>query len=219
MSNGFPSPWEVYAVLPYQFPLFEQQPVVRIPVAGPDPFNTVVVVRGFVPTQEFGVSDNVLHRYRHAVMTNFQLVGFDPRVPPPFKHSTTAAIQMMQADDDTAFVVAVDQVVDGLFDDHGNWILVFDVAGLWDHVYAASGAYFSSWILCYEPPPNPNLPRAGRLKFENYGIPPRHSTIKRELGTLSDADRRLDTYLKRNRRRKERKLNKCCPEKKADSNG
>ena len=59
---------------------------------------------------------------------------------------------MMQADDDTAFVVALD-TVDGQFDDHGNWILTCETADLWDGVFATSFAYLSSWVLCYEPPP------------------------------------------------------------------
>ncbi len=211
MSNGspYPTPLEAYSALPYHFPLFEQQPVVRIPVAGPDPFNTLVVVRGSVSTGEYRWADDKLHRYRYTVMTNFQLIGFDPRVSPPFKHSTTAAIQMMQADDDTAFVVAVDQVVDCLFDDHGHWTFVFDVGSLWDQVYAASAAYFSSWVLCYEPPPNPNLPHSGRRKFRNYGIPLPYLKINRTFSTLSDADRKFDTYLKKAKRRKERKVKQC----------
>ena len=80
MPNGFLNPMANHPYLPYPYPLFETQPIVRIPVAGPRPFNTVVVVRARVGLTHFGVAYEKRRRYRWAVGTPFQLIGFDPRV-------------------------------------------------------------------------------------------------------------------------------------------
>jgi hypothetical protein len=149
--NGWPTPWEAYTALPYHFPLIEMYPVVRIPIAGPEPFNTLAVVRGTAPVSHYGVADGKLHRHRIVAATPFLLAGNDPRVEPPFEHSTTAVLQMLQATDDTGFVAAAD-AVDGYFDDSGRWLVVADVADAFEDVYAGCNAYVSSWVLCYEPP-------------------------------------------------------------------
>jgi hypothetical protein len=151
------NPLAWYAVAEYQYPLGETYPVVRVPVAGPEPFNTLAIVRGYVSMSVFGVADGKVRRWRLGGWTPFQLIGHDPRVEPPYEHSTTAVIQMIQSSSDTSFVEGVD-AIDGLFDREGRWIVVAEVSEGWDTVVAAAHAYYSSWILCYEPPPPP-LPR------------------------------------------------------------
>ena len=206
MSSPYPTPFEVYNRLPYRYPLIDFQETVRIPVAGPAPFNTLAIVRGRVPTQAYAPADDVLHRYQHTVATSFTLKDYDPSVPPPFQHSTVAALQLMEADDDTSFVVAIDEVVAGFFGYMGNWTLVFNVAAQWDNVDNASAAYFSSWVLCYEPPSDPKRPHGTRPEFENYGMPPNIFTVEREAAPASPADRQLERFLRHYRRRRARKL-------------
>jgi len=125
-------------------------PAVRVPVAGPEPFNTLVVVHGTVSGVTAGASDNV-RRWRIQVGTPFLLAGFDPRVNPAFQHSTTAAIHTILATDDTWFVVAVDRV-EGFFHEGRWWIAAEWAVGVDEDVSALVGAHYSSWVLCYEPP-------------------------------------------------------------------
>lgn len=210
MSYPFPTPAQSYPLLPYRFPLIENfQPLVKIPVVGPEPFNTLVVVRGRVFTVEYGWADDVLHGHQFAVGTNFKLETFDRNVPPPFRHSTTAVLNMIQQNEDETFVTAVNEV-DGFFNDAGYWIIVARVASQWDQVFASSTAYLSSWVLCYEkrpeqPEPPPKVPRGERSKFENYDSPPRFWSIERD-SPPSDADRKIRRFLKQSRRRRGRKL-------------
>ena len=112
------------------------------------------------PLGEYRWANNELRRYRYAMTTGFKLIGFDPRVPPPFDHSTAGAVNMLQTGGESPFVVALDEVT-GFFDGQGNWVVAVKAAEQWDQVFAGATAYISSWVLCYEPPP-PDLPKGGR---------------------------------------------------------
>ena len=152
MSNGYGSFSDWYAKAPYQWPLAEILPVVRIPIAGPEPFNTLVVVRTQVSIiDQLRPADGRTHGARLPYGTAFSLVGFDPRIQPAFDYSTAVSIQMFQASDDTTFICAVD-TVSGAFDENGRWTVTVDVVSEFDGVIAAANAYVSSWVLCYEPP-------------------------------------------------------------------
>ena len=152
MSNGTASFFDWYAVAPDQWPLAEVLPVVRIPIAGPEPFNTLVVVRSQVSViDQTRPADGQTHRARLTYGTAFSLVGFYPRIRPPVDHSTAVSLQMFQSSDDTTFICAVD-TVSGAFDENGRWTVTVDVASEFDGVLAAATAYVSSWVLCYEPP-------------------------------------------------------------------
>lgn len=152
MSNGYGDFWDWYDKAPYQFPLAEIFPVVRIPVAGPEPFNTLAVVRCQVTAiGRTHVSDGQTRRYRLSYGTAFTLAGFDPRIKPASQHSSAVTLQMIQASDDTTFIVAVD-TVDGAFDENGRWTVTVDVADEFDGVIAFAHGVVSSWVLCHEPP-------------------------------------------------------------------
>ena len=189
--------------LPYQTPLAEgaQKPV-RIPVAGPAPFNSLVVVRGRVFTTIGEVTDDVLYRKTVIVGTNFALAQYDQRDEHPYQHSTSVALNIIQGTEEISFVTAVDAVVDGFFDDVGRWTLVFDVGAQANDGWFQSSAYISSWVLCNEPPKRSSMAHSAPLKFENYEIPPRFwSTPESEL---SEANRRLRRFMKQSRRRREK---------------
>ncbi|MEJ1933302.1 hypothetical protein WDZ92_24145 [Nostoc sp. NIES-2111] len=109
---------------------------------------------------EYRKADGRLNR-RTISSGMFQLQGFDPRVPPPFQHSTTAAITRFQSTDDTPLVAAVDAVTRAFFNGSGIWTVELAVADLADTVFYDAGARITSWVLCYEPSPDPNLPKGG----------------------------------------------------------
>ncbi len=201
MSNGNPTFWDLYGASAYHFPLTDQQPVVRIPIAGPPPFNTLAVVRGRVYTTSYGVADGKLRRKRAAVETNFSLAGYDSRVSPPFKHSTSVALNMIQTTDDSAFLTALDEI-DGGFNDRGIWTVVVKFADMWDTVIATSTAYISSWVMCYEPPPL-NLPHGAPWNL--VAMPPSSRTIEWLSSSTSSSDIALEHLIKQSMRRKGRR--------------
>lgn len=137
--------------------------VVRVPVAGPEPFNTLVVVRenrsgpgvGHVTHSDDVVREPIIFE------TDFTLIGYDPwRDPtPPFVHSTTVVMDHIQLGDDTNFLAALDGVRAG-FNASGKWTIEAETA-----VFNEPGGFFSrpnflvlsawasSWVLCHEPRP------------------------------------------------------------------
>lgn len=209
MSNGWPNPLELYAIAEYQYPLVDEQPVVRIPIVGPEPFNTLVVVRGQVGITNWRYADGKLQRRKISVGTNFHLVGFDPRVPALAKHSTSAAIQMLQSSDDTSFVSAIDAVDDGFFDEVGRWTVVVRVADLWDNTVSASMAYISSWVLCYEPPLDPHAAH-GVTPFRRYASNTLSHLLEIEAKDPTAAGANIDHYVKRSARNRQQLPNNAC---------
>ncbi|MGI5246053.1 hypothetical protein [Dactylosporangium sp. CA-139066] len=145
-----PPDW--YAVAPYRFPLTEQPVVLRLPAAGPAPFNSLVVVRGRIHLTAPSVSDGSLRRFRLTVRTPFTLGGFEAGTAPSYRDSSAVALGMLQCSDRTPFTVAVDGVR-GAFDDEGRWTLAVEARGSWSGVLAAASGYYSSWILCRETAP------------------------------------------------------------------
>jgi hypothetical protein len=157
MADGYPTDDESYRAQPYKYSRSAGQKVLRIPISGPEPFNTLVLVRGYCFSSVGGLADDTLRRLRYGVITEFHLRGYDELTPPEFRHSTIAATQMMQARTDTPFVVGID-AVDGFFGPHGNWIVAIDIGSQWHTRAASSSCYYSSWVLCKEPPLPPGLP-------------------------------------------------------------
>lgn len=172
-ESGYPAySWE-HLLFPHDVGPDKRQNILRIPVAGPDPFNTLVVVRSLMTQGGLIMADNELHRFPLVPMkTHFKLRGFDevvypPPSQPPHQHSTSVIIQHHEQEDDAAFVIAADEVA-GRFDDEGYWTILVSVAGQFDGETGVSALYMSSWVLCYEPPPNPSLPKSAPLKIPNY---------------------------------------------------
>jgi hypothetical protein len=129
-------------------PLVDTYPVVRIPVAGPDPFNTLVVVRCRVTQSVTNPSDGHFRHLGIGFETPFVLAGYEHGAP--YKHSTTGVLQNVQLSDDTSFLTSFDAILDARFDETGRWIVTADVAGAVDHEDAVTGIYISSWVLCSE---------------------------------------------------------------------
>ncbi len=162
MNSPFPTPQQIYDLLPYQFPLVDQQPVVRIPVAGPAPFNMLAVVRTVAVVTQYSVADGLMDRQRLSLGTNLVLSGYDPLRPEQqlVRHSSSATVRMMQisaevgalTDDNTNFTFAVDEVeTESKLDETGRWYVTVDVAASVVQVYAGATMEVTSWVLCWEP--------------------------------------------------------------------
>jgi len=162
LNSPFPTPAQTYDALPYHFPLSDQQPVIRIPVVGPAPFNTLAVVRTVAVVTQYSVADGMMDRQRLALGTNLVLTGYDPLQPEQqhVRHSSSATLRMIQisaetdilTDDNTSFTFAVDEVeADSKFDETGRWYVTVNVAASAVQVYAGGTMEVSSWVLCWEP--------------------------------------------------------------------
>ena len=172
MSNGdqsYPPVFGREVRFPEDIGPDKRQKVLKIPVAGPDPFNTLVVIRSGMTQGGSFLSDNDLPRFPWVPMrTHFRLKDFEDYPegsPPPHQHSTSVIIQWYGLADDAGFVIAADEV-DGKFDDDGYWTVLVSVAGQADHEDCYFNMYISSWGLCYEAPPAPlrNLKTTGNCR-------------------------------------------------------
>lgn len=149
--------------------------VTRIPIAGPQPYNTLVCVA----TQSFTgfrvVSTDTLSRFSVALGTQFRLAGFDQRVAPKFDHSTTAVTAATGPAERGTFQFAVDSVTGAGFDSTGTYFVAVDVAvqpsQIPPDLCSPLGFCLVEWmvavcsfVLVYEPPV-PQLPQgvAGAL--------------------------------------------------------
>lgn len=158
MTGPYPTPQQAYEQLPYRFPLVDAQPVVRIPVAGPAPFDTVAVVRTVVGLTTYGWAGGEVERQRLTLPTPLLAPGAVGGPAPV--HSSSATLRMMQIsaeqdfvtnDDNTDFVLAVDSIdpVSG-FDEHGRWHVTVEAAASVWQVFAGATAEVSSWVLFRE---------------------------------------------------------------------
>ena len=118
-----PTPQQAYALAQYQYPLFEEMPIVRIPIAGPAPFNMLAYVRTLVFGVDFGWDNTDTLRRTVTFQTALSVRGFDPNGDPiPVVHSSTGSLRMMQSDSSLDIQCALDAVhPDSRFDDFGRW--------------------------------------------------------------------------------------------------
>jgi hypothetical protein len=183
-----------YSEQAYRYPLDESQPVVRLPVAGPEPFNTLAVVRlMYVPGVLAPAGNNLIERVL-TVATPFTLIGCDPRVTPAPQHSTTVFLHRMDSGEAIRFTGAVNDVW-GHVPDDGTWMLSVDSAALavkYDFLgeqeigtYGEFGFYASSWVLCYEPPPPtiPGVDSTMRTRHRQVGTISHRGTTRRRVGS------------------------------------
>ena len=152
-----------YDQLDYRFPLDDHQPVVRIPVAGPSPYNTLAVIRGFAPGP-VDLATGRLNRFTFSVITPLILRGYDPLRPEQqhVQHSSTGFLRQMQikegggphiGDWNTEFTIALDNIhSESRVGPQGQVILTYDGASQIGNRLGAFQFQISSWILCWEPP-------------------------------------------------------------------
>lgn len=125
---------------------------VRIPVQGP--YNTLVVVQLRNASLLPGVQWNTCEMERHLLSypSTFVLQGFDPRVPPDFKHSTTGFLSYLGTGNDATFTYAIDEV-SARFDEMGRYWVDYRTAMLNDCEVSAASCSLTSWLLVNEPLP------------------------------------------------------------------
>jgi hypothetical protein len=153
--------------------------VTRIPITGPEPYNTLVCVQ----TETVGgfqqVTPGKMSRWATTVGSGFRLAGFDQRVPPVFDHSTTAYLSSIGPAKDDNWVYAVDEVTGAGFSSYdGSYYVNLNVAMMPgdpvpDECFSFGGPYgiclywtmvqVTSFVLCYEPPPPE--PPGGHRRF------------------------------------------------------
>ena len=135
----------------------------RIPVAGPAPFNTLAVVRTVAIATSYGWASGEINRRQLIMPTALILAGFDPRrvEQQHVVHSSTATIRMIQisrevgifTDDNTDFIIAVDSIeAESTIDATGRWSVTVNVADAFLQVFAGATVEISSYVLCWEPP-------------------------------------------------------------------
>lgn len=142
--------------------------VLRIPIVGPAPFNTLAYVQYLVTTEDLETLTTSITA-GEMVRTTFRspspliLGGFDPtdKRQKRVEHSSTAVLTSLAADDNKAFTAAVDGIeVNAQVDDEtGQVFYTFSQAKR--YVYhnpflnkrLSFVVRFSSWVLLYEPRP------------------------------------------------------------------
>jgi hypothetical protein len=131
--------------------------VTRIPVAGPEPYNTLACCTGIGFVGFSGTVGNVT-RGSGTAYTGFVLQGVDHRVRPNFLHSTAAWIRGIGPGKDDTWLYAVDSIDDAGFDPFsGNfyvtasWGLDFPHQPSWVDAKQLE-LCITSYVLVYEPP-------------------------------------------------------------------
>ncbi len=138
------------------------QPIVRIPVVGPAPFNTLAIVRGRAWIGEGPISDGRMHHRTSLVSTHLTIPGFDPGRPvlEQVRHSTSATILAISSgaqrgienDDGSEFVIAVDAVhEEARIADDGRFSVAIDTANSHYQTSSADFLEMTSWVLYHDP--------------------------------------------------------------------
>lgn len=134
----------------------EMGSAIRIPILGPDPFNTLVVVhvRGVSGLPGIQAWSGDMERHTLRTGTAFVLKGYDPWQPPQFQHSTTGFFRYMASSGPMDFVIGIEGVR-GYFSESGVYYIDYDVAFAGDRDDEAMAWQFNltSWVLVNEPRP------------------------------------------------------------------
>jgi hypothetical protein len=146
-------------------PYINQSSYTRIDIAGPAPFNTLVYCT-FWGNQTLDPDGNLKRGRLGTLPSDYRIEKFEQVNPPPvFKHTTTGwiyATSLGDSDKDNdgpdAWLWAIDDIVDGGFDDNGNFYVEFDCAAMMpnqehDPNYEPGGYVLFSYILVQEPQP------------------------------------------------------------------
>jgi hypothetical protein len=168
--GNFPEPWT-------DFDVFGR--VVRIPVAGPPPFNTLATFNVLVGGIESTGSD--LHQATIVAPTPLVINRFDPgpREHREMRYSCTGTLRRMAMEDDGDFVAAVDEVgrrdpagvtpleIHGAdFDRNGNWLVRVSIGETSEEVLRFY-VVLNCWVLFHESePPPPETPEEHRVRAQ-----------------------------------------------------
>ncbi|GAT01222.1 hypothetical protein [Mycolicibacterium fortuitum] len=143
--------------------------VIRIPIAGPQPYNTLAYIR-FAPT-------NIANEVRPVVPGHLAHVtkispsplvisGYNPNDPRQqhVEHSSTAVLTSLFASDDGSFTAAADFIEPtAKIDETGRVVYTWQWAARFDEDLLSFVACITSWVLLYEPRRTPMLPPRNAL--------------------------------------------------------
>jgi hypothetical protein len=131
--------------------------VVRIPVAGPSPNNTLVFVRGTFAGSTKQQANHRIYREKTLGVTAYQIDGFQQSRANDYiantRWSVTGSIAYLSSDNDQDFVAAVD-AIEGHLDSNGTFYVTADVATMIDDNILGLSFSLSCYILTQEPQPD-----------------------------------------------------------------
>lgn len=152
--------------------------VVRIPVAGPSPNNTLVFVRGRLSggTTTSGSGGSLLHGNGYG-LSAYQIDGFEQSRAADYlantRWSVTGFLDFISSEDDQSFTAAIDSI-EGHLGSDGTFYVTFDVASQISGDELDFGFSFCAYLLVEEPQPDfTRPPRRGpriteRVRLESW---------------------------------------------------
>ncbi|WP_350247597.1 hypothetical protein RBB84_12360 [Rhodococcus sp. D-6] len=153
-----------YEFLTYKYPRFASQPVIRIPIAGPPPYNTLAVVRVQLGAG-FSWATGKIKRNTSTYATNLIIKDYDPERHPEQRsivHSTAGGFHSIQivegegphiGDWNTEWLYAIDNFhLESSVTSDGRWCLTADTAGMVDGRISGATLEATSWVMFWEPP-------------------------------------------------------------------
>ena len=127
--------------------------VVRIPVAGPAPNNTLVYVRAQFPSTTRGITGRIIREQLFTV-TLYQIVGFDQSRAHEYMNNTrisvTGWLNLARTVGPQEFLFAIDEIWGGLTPD-GHVSITANIASQATDFYTVHDYWLSAYILTQEP--------------------------------------------------------------------
>jgi hypothetical protein len=131
--------------------------VVRIPVAGPSPNNTLVFVRGTFGSSLSQQANHRIYREKSFGVTAYQIDGFQQSKANDYiantRWSVTGFIAYISSENDQDFVAAVDSI-EGHLQSDGTFYVIADIARMIDDNVLGLSFSLSCYILTQEPQPD-----------------------------------------------------------------
>jgi hypothetical protein len=179
--------------------------VVRVPVAGPSPNNTLVFVRGRLSggTTTSGPGGSLLQSNGYG-LSAYQIDGFEQARASDYlantRWSVVGFLDFISSEDDQSFTSAIDSIQGHLSSD-GAFYVTFDLASQISGDELDFGFSFCAYILVQEPQPDfTRPPRRGpnisdRVKLEKWSTLRERGLIRaiskeKAVGLVSPADQR-----------------------------
>jgi len=168
--------------------------VVRIPVAGPSPNNTLVFVRGDFAGTTKVQRDGKLYQEVTATATVYRVEGFDQTKAQDYlvntKFSVTGFLALLTSNDDQQFVAAVDSIEGHLAYDGTFYVIAKVATQISDEILSVSFK-LSAYILIQEPQadftgPSPRRSSSGGL----VGLVPSFGSGAMNVQPISESDER-----------------------------
>jgi hypothetical protein len=208
-TSDAPTPLEQLGRLDYQDTFAQPVPVVRVPILGPPPFNTlarVVTICG----GNSALPEPAGHLRHQTVLWPTELVvrGYDPARPEfqHVRHSSTGFVRTMEIENDSRFTIALNEILtESSFDTSlsqlGRWVITYKI-GFEFSVHAFIGFEIVSWVLFHEdrdapprPPDPPGFPTLGtlrqRAKTYNAYFARSNADVMKAADELTDIVRQL----------------------------